>query len=76
MARAILYNHLPFGVITRKDLKRLSDCQIIVLPDVIMLDKEEVEAFKNYVREGGSLYASKDTSLMTYDGLRQNNFLL
>jgi hypothetical protein len=76
MARVLLENHFPFGVITRKDLRRLSDFQIVILPNVAMMNQEEVEAFREYVRQGGSLYASKYTSLLTTDGVRQKDFLL
>ena len=40
------------------------------------MDLEEVEAIRNYVKSGGSLYASKYTSLTTKDGKRQKDFLL
>ena len=41
-----------------------------------MMDSEEVEAVRNFVKSGGSLYASKYTSLTTKDGKRQKDFLL
>jgi len=75
-ARILLENHFPHGVITRKNLKRLSDHQIVILPNVAMLNQEEVTAFKEYVSQGGSIYASKYTSLLTTDGNRQKNFQL
>lgn len=75
-AKSLLNNHIPFGVITKKNLKDLSSYQIIVLPNVLMLDDEEVESFKDFVASGGSLYASKYTSLLTKNGERKENFLL
>ena len=41
-----------------------------------MMDEEEIEALKEFVASGGSIYASKYTSLVTKDGQRQNDFLL
>lgn len=76
LAGALLQNHVPYGVITKKDIKELNRYQLIALPNVVMLDAEEVEAIKEYVRAGGCLYASKHTSLITAEGHRQDNFLL
>jgi len=75
-ARIFLDNHIPYAVIARKSLPRLSDYQLVILPNVAMLNREEVDAFREYVNQGGSLYASKYTSLLTTDGERQKNFLL
>jgi len=40
------------------------------------VDEREVDAFRAYVRQGGSLYASKHTSLVTSDGTRHADFML
>jgi hypothetical protein len=71
-----MQHHIPFGVVTRKDLLRLSQYQIVMLPNAVMLDEEEVAALKAYVEAGGCLYASKNTSLVRSDGVRQKDFLL
>jgi len=76
MAEAIVQNHFPYGVVTKKDLKDLYKYQIIILPNLVMLDEEEVNALKRYVSDGGSLYASRDTSIVSIDGHRQDNFML
>ncbi len=74
--KSLLDNHIPFGVITDRDLHRLNRHQAIILPNVLMLDPHEADAFREYVRAGGNLYASKTTSLVTRDGARQPDFLL
>jgi hypothetical protein len=76
LARTLQQWHLPFGVVTKKDLYRLSEYQVITLPHVIMLDEEEADALRTYVETGGSLYASKNTSLITKEGVRRDDFLL
>jgi len=76
MAKTLIQYHIPFGVVTKKTLKSLSDYQVIVLPNVVMLDDEEMEALRAYVDGGGGLYASKNTSIITKDGVRRENFLL
>jgi len=76
VAKSLINNHILYGIVTKKNVNDLSQYQVLVLPNVLMMDEEEVEAFKNYVRNGGSLYASKYTSLNTKDGARKDDFLL
>jgi len=68
--------HLPFGVVTRKQLGDLQRYPVVVLPDVLRMSQEEVEAFRAYVQNGGSLYASRYTSLTDTDGTRHDDFML
>ncbi len=75
-AQSLLHNHIPFGVITKKNLKELSSYQIIILPDMVIIDEEEVEALKSFVASGGSLYVSKYASVFTKDGKKKKDFLL
>jgi hypothetical protein len=74
--QSLIEHHIPFGVITKKNLTDLSRHQVLVLPNILMVDEEEVEAIRSYVRSGGNLYASKYTSLITKDGTRRDDFLL
>ena len=76
LTQSLLDSHIPFGVISKKNLKDLSSYQVIILPNILMMDEEEIEALKEFVASGGSIYASKYTSLVTKDGQRQNDFLL
>lgn len=75
-AQSLIEHHLPFGVIARCNLDDLSRHQVIVLANVLMMDTEEVDALREYVRSGGSIYASKYTSLVTSSGHRQADFML
>jgi len=68
--------HLPFGVITRKQLGDLQRYPVIVLPDVLRMSQEETEAFRTYVENGGCLYASRYTSLTDTQGRRHDDFML
>lgn len=76
VAKTLIENHIPFGVISRTNLADLARHRLVVLPNVLVLDREEADAFRDYVRGGGALYASKDTSLATPDGVRHPDFLL
>jgi len=74
VGRILKENHFPYGVITRKDLENLGKYQVVILPNVAMLSQQEVSAIRDYVESGGSVYASKYTSLLTTDGQRPGNF--
>ncbi len=75
-ARWLLTNHLPMAVITRKSLSQLNKYRVIVLPNVNMMDQEEVAALRQWVAGGGALYASGSTSLVTKRGELQPDFML
>ena len=60
--------HIPFGVITRSGLGHLSEYRVVLLPDVLRMDEEELRAFRSYVEGGGHLYSSGRTSLLGTDG--------
>lgn len=74
--RCLVQAHIPCGVITRANLGNLSRHRLVVLPNVLMMDEAEAEAFRHFVREGGKLYASARTSLVTTTGRRLAEFLL
>jgi hypothetical protein len=76
LARTLIQAHLPFGVVTRRDLGRLDDWQVIVLSNAACLGEDEVEALRGYVARGGHLVASKHTSLITREGRRLADFAL
>jgi hypothetical protein len=74
--QALIAEHIPFGVVTKKDLGRLDRHKVLLLPNVLLMDRVEVEAFREFVRAGGCLYASKYTSLVDQDGMAQSDFML
>ena len=60
-ARTLRENHIPFGVISRNNLKDMAAYQVIVLPNVLVISEEEAQALRSFVERGGSLYASGQT---------------
>jgi hypothetical protein len=68
--------HLPFGMVTRRQLKDLGRYKVIILPNVLRMDADEVRAIRAYVRKGGRLYASRFTSLTETRGVRHADFML
>lgn len=75
-ARALSEQHLPYGVITRRNLGDLARFPVIVLPNLLQMDDEEIAAVREYVRNGGALYASGYTSLLDARGQRRPDFAL
>lgn len=74
--RILQQAHLPFGIVTRRQLADLSRYPVIILPNVLRMDEEEVDAFRAYVHAGGRLYASRYTSLTSTAGRRAPDFML
>jgi hypothetical protein len=74
--RALQEHHIPFTVVTKRNLADLSKFQVLILPDVLMMDKREADAVRKFVRQGGSLYASYRTAVRRTDGTAGDNFML
>ncbi|MBF0244910.1 MAG: beta-galactosidase trimerization domain-containing protein, partial [Planctomycetes bacterium] len=74
--RILQEQHIAFVVITDKDLTRLDEYPILILPNLERMDSEEVSAIREYVRKGGRLYASRYTSLVETNGTRHDDFML
>jgi hypothetical protein len=68
--------HVPFGVVTRRQLDELDRYPVVVLPNVLRMDATEAGAFREYVRRGGRLYASRYTSLVDTSGVVHGDFAL
>jgi hypothetical protein len=75
-ARVLQRAHVPFAVITRNDLDSLHRWRALILPNVLRMDSRETEAVRDYVRQGGRLYASRYTSLTQSAGIRCRDFML
>jgi hypothetical protein len=73
--KSLLNAHIPFGIITKKNLGELKNYKAVILPNVLYMDEEEAEALKDYVASGGKIYASYQTSLFGEKGKR-SDFLL
>ncbi len=76
LCRLLQAAHLPFAIVTRRNLAELSRYRVVALPNVLRMNREEAEAFRRYVQAGGRLYASGQTSLTETNGNRPGDFLL
>jgi alpha-L-fucosidase len=73
--KSLINAHIPFGVITKRNLDKLRNYKAVILPNVLFIDGEEAEALRGYVALGGRIYASYQTSLFGEKGKR-SDFLL
>jgi hypothetical protein len=78
LAEALLRSQTPFDVIDdvsldQEDLKRYA---AIFLPNVACMSEKSVSHLKEYVRNGGNLFATFETSLYDDTGIRRDDFAL
>ena len=73
---ALEYAHVPIDVLTRRQLSRLDAYPIVYLSNAACLSEMETEAFREYVRNGGTLVASYRASLYDEWGYPLENFRL
>jgi hypothetical protein len=64
----LIERHIPFEILTRYDLKKLEKYKILILPDLYVLNEEEIDEFIDFVRKGGCIYASGHTGLYDENG--------
>ncbi|MBI4602526.1 MAG: hypothetical protein HY721_11255 [Planctomycetes bacterium] len=76
--RALLEKHLPVRVLTELDLEdvRLEGVRVLVLPNVACLSDRACEVVRRFVRAGGELVASFETSLVDAGFRRRADFAL
>ncbi len=73
-AAALQAGRVPFSVVTRRQLADLSRWQVLMLPNVTVLDDTEIGAIRDFVAAGGGLYASGRTSLFDPAGGQRRDF--
>jgi len=76
-SRWLAAEHFPFGVITKKSLAaKLGNTRVLVLSNVHLMDAEEARVIRDWVKEGGALYASGGSSLVSQHGHLLDDFQL
>lgn len=76
VAARLIRAHVPFGVITKSKIDQLDRFQVLVLPNVHLMDAEECETIRQWVRGGGKLIATGGSSLVTKQGKKLDDFML
>ncbi len=71
-------NHVPVDVIDEVSLidKSLNNYDVIMLPNIACMSEKEVEAVKEFVKNGGTLISSFETSLYNEYGEQRKCFAL
>ncbi len=75
-ARRLIAGHLPWGVVTRPNLPKLEGSRVLVLANTPVLEDEEAERIRAWVRGGGALYASGPAGLLDQGGRLRMEFPL
>jgi hypothetical protein len=70
--------HLPITLITDLDVRsdRLAPYKVLILPNAAALSNSQVAAIRDYVKNGGGLVATCETSLFDELGHARSNFAL
>lgn len=74
---ALMRSGLPVATLHRPNFsKELDGFKVLVLANVALMSDAEAEAVRQFVREGGGLIATHETSLFDEKGRRRENFAL
>jgi hypothetical protein len=75
-AEALLEEHIPYETIiaSRLSKENLKKYSTVILADTSCLSEREIETLKEYVKEGGKLIATYESSLFDEKGNKRGNF--
>lgn len=78
MTRALVEAHIPFDVISEHNVtsQSLAQYKVVILPNNFAMSERIGALLRDYVRRGGGLVASFETSLYDQWGARRKDFLL
>ena len=72
--QALIQAKIPFDIIFDANLKDLSKYKVLVLADQECLSVDQLDLIKNFVKQGGGLVATGNTSLFTEWRQRKRTF--
>jgi hypothetical protein len=72
--QALIQGKIPFDIIFDNNLKDLSKYKVLVLADQECLSDEKLDLIRNFVKQGGGLVATGNTSLYTEWRQRKREF--
>jgi hypothetical protein len=78
MYEALVEGRIPFEMVHDRmlDAGQIDRFKLLILPNVAALSDAQCEQFRSYVKRGGSLLATFETSLYDQWGKRRNDFAL
>lgn len=76
MYQALVEARIPFEMVHDRllDLEHIRQFKLLILPNIAALSDEQCEQLRHYVRQGGSLLATYETSLYDENGDRRQDF--
>jgi len=76
MYHALIEARIPFEMVNDRllDDEHLKQFKLLILPNIAALSETQCEQLRQYVKSGGSLVATFETSLYDQDGKRRQNF--
>jgi len=76
ICKALVEGHIPFDIVLDRHINKesLSKYSLLVLPNVACLSDEQIAAIREYVKGGGGLLATYETSTMIWFGDRREDF--
>jgi len=76
IGKMLINARLPYDMTGKPALEAaLSGSQVVLLPGVYMLDKQEIDAFTEFVKAGGSLVITGKTGYFDKDGVKNRDAL-
>jgi hypothetical protein len=76
MVTILSENHIQFDFIPDEQVneEKLSKYKLILLPNVKCMSEKELDNIKKFIRDGGALLATYETSLYDENGMLRGNF--
>jgi len=72
----LLESRIPFEVVSERELHRLPDYELVILPMFAAMSPQQAEQIRDYVAQGGKILATGPTSLYTEEGVLLGDFQL
>ena len=78
MYQALIEARIPFEMVHEKllDASRIDRYKLLLLPNIAALSDAQCQQLREYVKRGGSLLATYETSLYDEHGKKRDNFAL
>jgi len=72
----LLESHIPFGVVSERELHRLPEYDLAILPTMAAMSPQQAQQIREYVAQGGTIIATGPASLYTKEGVLLEDFRL
>jgi len=76
LTQILMESHIPLDFLNEDSLERLNEYELLILPHIPYVNEKLANQLKEYVRNGGNLLATYQTSLMNENGKMLSNFSL